>query len=179
MVDTDVVRCCRRQCTARGHAVWAGSASLPDGAVPPGEIVRLCQIALEDKNVSKCVYATRVGGEGTVVERTLLRRISGWTFATLVQVLFAFPFRDTQCGFKIVPRGAYERIRHRTRENRFCFDIEMTSLLIQSGGEILPIPINWSERPGSTLRPTNVLDMFLSVLKLRRRLGVEPADGGP
>ena len=164
----------------KGGAVYAGWSNAKeethlafvdaDGAVPAEEVVRLCETALEGGNRAKCVYATRIGGEGTVVQRTLVRKFSGWIFATLVQFLYSLPFRDTQCGFKIVPRAAYERIRDRTRENRFCFDIEVTSLLIQSGTEVLAIPINWSEKPGSTLKVGNVASMFLSVIRLRQRL---------
>ncbi len=140
-----------------------------DGAVPPEEVARLLDQATERSG--EAVFAVRTGGNGTLVRRAPHRRVAGWVFRRLVRLLFRFPVPDTQCGCKIIPAAAYAGFRSRLAERRFTFDIELTWQLLHAGVNIISAPVNWSERPGSHLRPASVLAMFRSLCALRRRLG--------
>ena len=164
----------------KGGAVYAGweTASRKhdwlafvdaDGAISPAEVIRLLG-GLPEESASRGLFAVRTGGGGTRVERTVLRRLTGKVFAWLVRLLFRLPVPDTQCGFKVVGREWFVTSRDKLIEERFCFDIELAHWLVASGGGIDSVPISWREAPGSHLGFRHVLQMFGSLLVLRRRL---------
>lgn len=138
-----------------------------DGAVPAREVVRLLHMADNES----ALYAVRTGQDGTTVRRALHRRIAGSVFRKLVRRLFAFPLPDTQCGFKLIPAAAFHTLRPQLKEERFTFDVELTWHLLHHGTPIRHIPIDWTESPGSRLRPGSVLTMHRSLRALRAHLG--------
>jgi glycosyltransferase involved in cell wall biosynthesis len=140
-----------------------------DGAVPASEVARVLKLA-EDAP-GKAVFAVRTGQDGTRVTRALHRRVAGGVFRWLVRRFFRFPLPDTQCGFKLVPAAPFAAIRSDLRENHFTFDVELTWHLLHRGVSILPVPIHWTESPGSRLRPGSAWQMYRSIKALRRRLG--------
>lgn len=140
-----------------------------DGAVLAEEIVRVLQLA--DTRPDRAFFAVRTAENGTRVERAMPRRLAGSVFRWLVRRFFRFPLPDTQCGFKIVPAGAYLPIRPFLKEMRFTFDVELTWFLLRGGVEIVPVPINWKESPGTRLRAGSAWEMFRSIQALRVRLG--------
>jgi dolichyl-phosphate beta-glucosyltransferase len=140
-----------------------------DGAVPATEVARV--LSLAEACPKKAVFAVRTGENGTKVNRKLHRNLAGAVFRWLVRRLFHFPLPDTQCGFKLVPAGAFAAIRPVLQEERYTFDVELTWHLLRRGVEVETVPVNWSERPGSHLRPVNVWAMYQSLKSLRRRLG--------
>jgi dolichyl-phosphate beta-glucosyltransferase len=140
-----------------------------DGAVPPGEVLRVLRQA--DLTPDKAVFAVRTGADGTRVRRALYRRVAGGIFRRFVRRFFRFPLPDTQCGFKLVPAAAFAAIRPALREYRFTFDVELTWHLLHRGVSIIPVPIHWTESPGSRLRPANAWQMYHSIKSLRHRLG--------
>ena len=86
---------------------------------------------------------------------------------------------DTQCGFKLVPAAAFQAIRGQLKEERFTFDVELTWHLLHHGTKIRPVPIDWTESPGSRLRAASVLAMYRSLRTLRRKLGDWRPTGTP
>lgn len=140
-----------------------------DGAVPPAEVVRVLQRALEPQQAGCALYAVRTGAQGTVVKRQGIRRVTGQVFRALVHFFFDIPVPDTQCGCKVVPTRVYHLIKPELREFRFCFDVELTCLLQRERTPVYALPINWEESPGSRVRPATVREMFLSLLRLRLR----------
>lgn len=139
-----------------------------DGAISPEEVVRM--LRLLPPAVDQAVYAVRTGEGGTSVRRIFKRKISGWGFRKLVKRLFHFPVPDTQCGFKVVPREAFQKIEPTLQETAFCFDVELTYQLVEAGVQIKSVPINWEESPGTRLGPGSIWAMFRSLAKLHRRL---------
>ena len=140
-----------------------------DGAVPAGEVVRLLQLPASHPDTA--VYAVRTGECGTRVVRDWHRRVAGQVFRRIVRHFFHFPLPDTQCGFKLIPATAYHTFKASLQEMRFTFDVELTWHLLHSGVRITPVPINWTESPGSRLRPGSAWAMYQSIRDLRRRLG--------
>lgn len=140
-----------------------------DGAVPPEEVVRVLRKALEPEQAGRALYGVRTGGQGTVVKRQAVRRVTGQVFRALVHFFFDIGVPDTQCGLKVVPARVYQLIKPELREFRFCFDVELTCLLQRERTPITSVPINWEESPGSRVRPATVREMFLSLLRLRHR----------
>lgn len=165
--------------SGKGGAIYSGwdnpegAAALAfadaDGAVPAEEIARL--LSQSGSGPDKALYAVRTGMSGTRVVRRLHRRVAGAVFRWLVRRLFAFPVPDTQCGFKVIPAAAFAEFRPALREMRFTFDVELTWHLLRRGVPIEPVPINWTESPGSRLGAGSAWAMFQSLRALRRRLG--------
>lgn len=140
-----------------------------DGAVPASEVVRLLRVS--DAKPGTAIFAVRTGEHGTRVVRDWHRRVAGQVFRWIVRYFFRFPLPDTQCGFKIIPAAAYSAFRSALQEERFTFDVELTWHLLHSGVPLAPEPINWTESPGSRLRPASAWAMYQSIRNLHRRLG--------
>jgi len=141
-----------------------------DGAVSPAETTRMAAVALDPAQSGAATIAVRIHGHGRRVQRTPVRWVTGLGFRWLVRLLFGLPVPDTQCGCKIVPTGAWRAVRHDLKETRFCFDVELLCHLLRHGTRLHSVPIDWVESPGSRIRPATVTDMFISLLRLRRRL---------
>jgi len=140
-----------------------------DGAVPASEVVRLALMTDSDRAAGGAIFAVRVSGAGRTVTRTLSRRITGRVFRWLVHGLFEIPVPDTQCGLKFVSAARYRDVRPHLREMRFCFDVELTCVLLHEGVNILAVPIDWHESPGGKVHPRAIVEMIASLRRLRRR----------
>ncbi len=164
----------------KGGAVYAGWETATtedlvgfvdaDGAVSPDETTRVAAIALNNARNGTATIAVRVRGAGRTVHRTPVRLVTGLGFRWLVRLLFGLPVPDTQCGCKIVPTAAWRALRPHLREFRFCFDVELLCHLLRHGTRLHAVPIDWTESPGSRIKPTTVTEMLFSLLRLRRRL---------
>lgn len=153
-------------------ARWLGFVDA-DGAASAAETVRLLGQVLAipgGRDPLPAVYAVRYPAPENQVRRSALRGLLGRVFSLITFVLFRFPLRDTQCGLKFVPAAAYRAIRPKLTEMRFCFDIELTHRLLESGTPVRTVPISWHESPGSKLSPGSAVRMFRSLLRLRRDL---------
>ena len=76
------------------------------------------------------------------------RHLLGRVYATLVSELLAVPVYDSQCGLKLVPRAAFERVADRLEVRGFAFDVELMVALLDTGCAIQEVPIDWHEVPG-------------------------------
>lgn len=141
-----------------------------DGAIPPREVVRLMRMARETPG-RQCIIAARIKMLGRDVRRRLHRHLIGRIFATMVHLLTRTGAYDTQCGFKIVPRDVFAGVSPLLIEKRYCFDVELICRLERAGAEIIEVPIDWIDRPGSKVRlGRDSLDMARALLGIRRRL---------
>ena len=142
----------------KGGAVYAGWADHggaewlafvdADGSCSASEVSRLLRMA----NVNTAFFASRVKMLGRRVERLFKRHLLGRIYATLVSELLDIPVYDSQCGLKIVPRTAYERVADRLGVHGFAFDVELMVALLDTGCLIEEVPIDWHEMPGGKVR---------------------------
>jgi dolichyl-phosphate beta-glucosyltransferase len=103
-----------------------------------------------------------------------LRRSLGKGFNRIVRALTGLPIRDTQCGFKLLRREAFEPIFAAARVDRFSYDVEILYLARRRGVRIAEIPVIWRNSPLSKVSfVRDSLQMFWDVLKIvaRERLG--------
>jgi dolichyl-phosphate beta-glucosyltransferase len=61
--------------------------------------------------------------------------------------------QDTQCGFKGFTRTAAQDLFARQRITSIVFDVELIHLARRRGYRIAVVPIRWSDRRGSRMRP--------------------------
>ena len=78
-----------------------------------------------------------------------LRQTMGKTFNQVVRVLTGLPFKDTQCGFKLFDRTAFDRVFRESRVDRFSYDVEILMLARGQGIPVAEIPVLWRNSPQS------------------------------
>jgi len=166
--------------TGKGGAIKAGWNDLEpsctfvafadaDGSVSARETIRFLKIALAS-NGSTTYFASRIKMLGREIYRSNLRHLTGRVFATVVSLTTRVPVYDSQCGCKVVPRAAYESLKHVLEENRFAFDVELMTALIRSRNVIEEIPVDWHDVSGSKVSILrDSIRMFISCLKIRIR----------
>ena len=126
-----------------GGAEWLAFVDA-DGSCTASEVARLLSL----RQQGTALFASRIKILGRRVERLLKRHLLGRVYATLVSELLAVPVYDSQCGLKLVPRAAYERIADRLQVKGFAFDVELMVALLKAGCAIDEVPIDWHEVPG-------------------------------
>jgi hypothetical protein len=142
----------------KGGAVYAGwdletSAEWlafvdADGSCSATEVARLIRLAREQPTPQSALFASRLHQFGDQVRRTWKRRLIGRVFGLLVSTLLGIRIHDSQCGLKLVPRAAYQRVAPALRIHGFAFDVELLAALHDSGCPVQEIPIAWHETPG-------------------------------
>ena len=96
------------------------------------------------------------------------RQFASRAFHAIVQTFFWMNIRDTQCGAKVLRRGAVETIHDTLCIADMAFDINLLYSLKRAGMRVLEIPTEWTDKVGSkvTLGKTS-MTMLLSVIRLR------------
>lgn len=69
------------------------------------------------------------------------RHFVGVVFNTIVRLLLALPYRDTQCGLKAFDRSIAIDLLRRLRSPRFLFDIELLVAAHEMGIDVVEVPV--------------------------------------
>lgn len=151
---------------ARGDAVLLFDA---DSSTPIEELERLLPM-LNDSDV--LIGSRAVDESLTRVRQRWYRQGMGRIFNRIVRVITGIPFRDTQCGFKLMRRDVARRIFERATTDRFAFDVEMIILASVFGYSVAEVPVSWSNSPDSRVRILrDSLRMLVDVIRIRLRHG--------
>jgi dolichyl-phosphate beta-glucosyltransferase len=140
-----------------GDADWLAFVDA-DGACSAKEVARL--IGMIDGKTA--LFASRVKMLGRQVDRLFKRHLLGRVYATMVSELLKVPVYDSQCGLKIVPRAAYERVSSGLQVTGFAFDVELMIALLDAGCQIQEVPIDWHEVIGGKV------NLFLDSWRMAR-----------
>jgi dolichyl-phosphate beta-glucosyltransferase len=143
-----------------------------DMATPP-DMIPLIVEALHEHDVA---LGSRIQPDGSDMRKTQpwYRRMLGKAFHTLASIWVVGPVQDTQCGFKGFRRLAAADVFGRQRITSIVFDVELIYLARRQGLRIAVVPIRWSDRRGSRMKPSPVLgvrvawDLFRIPLLHRR-----------
>lgn len=130
---------------SRGRRVLMSDADL---STPIEEIHKLLPF-LVSKGYGGAIGSRAVDRSTVEVPQGWLRRTMGKTFNRLVRMLTGLPFRDTQCGFKLLDREAFLPIFRVARVDRFSYDVEILMLARRRGIGIAEIPVIWRNSPQS------------------------------
>ncbi len=137
-----------------------------DGATPIAEAATLLELADEDFEV--IIGSRRLSG--SMVERGAWRDMLGAVFCRMTNILAVPAVSDTQCGFKLFQRAAAKRIFPLAREKGWAFDVEILFLAQKFGFAIAEVPVAWSAKEGSKIKPLpDSLRMFAALLRIRQR----------
>ena len=80
------------------------------------------------------------------------------------------PYRDTQCGFKLMDRARVLPLFEKMVVDRFAFDIELLYLATRFGLSVREIPVVWRNVLNSRVNMvTDPLNMLWDVARVRWR----------
>jgi len=100
----------------------------------------------------------------------LYRVLMGQTFNRIVRWIAGLPFRDTQCGFKLMGRERVRPLFERMVVDRFAFDVELLFLARHAGLSIAEVPVTWRNSPVSKVGLLrDPLNMLSDTWRIRRR----------
>ena len=143
-----------------------------DGATAPGELPKLLN-ALEHSPIA---VGNRWMPGSHVTEREPFRALSGWIYRTTVG-LFGLSSVDTMCGFKGFRRESARTLFEKLREERWLFDTEIMLRARRRSYRIANVPITWTSKRGSKLRPAVLIraSFQIPLLAIRVRRERSPA----
>jgi len=145
------------------HMRWLAFVDA-DGSAPAREVVALLERAR--RTPADALYiAVRTAAPGKAVRRFWHRQIGSRVFNRWVRFWLRLEWPDTQCGLKVVPASFFAGTTW--HEDRYAFDLELLMHARAAGLPVVPQPISWHERAGSSLGPGAMLGLFAAVWRLR------------
>ena len=108
------------------------------------------------------------------IHQAAWRETMGRAFNRLVRLLTGLPFRDTQCGFKLMRRQDVLPLFRGARVERFAYDVEILYLARKTGIRVAEVPVRWRNAAGTKVNPlVDPVDMLKDILwvVLRDRFG--------
>lgn len=117
-----------------------------DGATPPQELLRLAEIAQE---ADGAIATRRHPASVLPARRTFARRLTSAGFALAVRRLLGLPYRDTQCGAKVLRREVIDDVLPRLRARDLLFDVDLLASAAEAGHRIVEVPTIWIDQEGS------------------------------
>jgi dolichyl-phosphate beta-glucosyltransferase len=106
------------------------------GPVAAGE----CDLAIGSRGLAE---------SNVTLRQPIWRQTMGRTFNRIVRLLTRLPYRDTQCGFKVMRREAAAPLFRAARVERFAYDVEILVLARKARLRVREIPVLWRDAPGS------------------------------
>jgi glycosyltransferase involved in cell wall biosynthesis len=141
-----------------------------DGATPPRELLRLAQAA---GDVGGAIASRRHPAALLPARRPLARELTSAGFASSVRVLMGLPYRDTQCGAKVLRRDVADDVLPHLGARDLLFDVDLLAAARERGWRVVEIPTVWIDQEGSrvsALRDSRRMGTSLVRLWARRRL---------
>jgi glycosyltransferase involved in cell wall biosynthesis len=145
-----------------------------DCATPPAELARLTE---EAGAVDGVIASRRHPASLTPSPRPGARRITSSGFAWLVRHLFHLPYRDTQCGAKVLHRRVIDRAVPLMSSRDFLFDVDLLVVARRLGFAVTEVPTIWIDQANSKLDARrDASRMMKSALRLWLHHRVLPVD---
>lgn len=100
------------------------------------------------------------------------RMFVGRVFNRVVRGLTGLPFRDTQCGFKLLRTADAKELASEQLVPGYAWDVELLLRARAAGLHVEEVPVRWRHDHDSRIRVTSAsFRMAADLLKLRRALG--------
>ena len=155
---------------ARGDLVLISDA---DFSTPIDDLPLLLQ-ALEKEGHGIAIGSRALDDSRVEIRQAAWRETLGRGFNRLVRLVTGLPFRDTQCGFKLVQRQEVLPLFRAARVERFAYDVEILYLARKAGVRVREVPVRWRNAEGTKVRAwVDSFDMLKDIVRvvLRDRLG--------
>jgi dolichyl-phosphate beta-glucosyltransferase len=144
-----------------------------DLSTPIDEYERLAAIARAE-NLDVVIGSRALPGSRVEVSQHIVRRVLGETFNTILRRVTGLPYRDTQCGFKLLRRSHVQDVFAEMVIDGFAFDVELLCLCERHGLRVKEVPVTWRNSPRSTVSiigspPKMLFDLMRLCWRFRNR----------
>ena len=157
----------------RGMQAARGTLQLftdADGATAIEELARLESALADGADLAIGSRALAAQNPLYTVRARWHRSLMGTLFNAIVQRLGVLQIADTQCGFKLFSKAAAQDLFSVTRVDGYAFDLELLYIARRRGYRIAEVPVNWTDQPGSKVRPCrDGYVMLRELLAIRKR----------
>lgn len=158
-----------RQGIARAKSAWILVADA-DMSTPWTELPKLLSVINEQYLImgSRGLPTSQIE-----IRQHWLRQTMGKIFNWILRKSVRLPFKDTQCGFKLIRNDIFFRLHilPRLQVQRFSWDVELILWLLFYQKGIQEIPVRWSHQDQSRVRKfRDSIEMLVAVWLLKRRL---------
>jgi dolichyl-phosphate beta-glucosyltransferase len=174
----------------KGHAVRRGVRAAAgrwvlitdaDLSTPIEEHAKLAREA-RDHDLDVVIGSRGLPGSRVELRQSRIRETLGRSFNRLVRRAAGLPFRDTQCGFKLLDRPRVLPLFERMVVDGFAWDVELLLLCTRFGLAVREVPVVWRNSPRTAVSlagapPRMLLDLARMLWRFRRG-GYNP-DAGP
>jgi len=135
-----------------------------DCATPPDELLRLAEVA---RHADGAIASRRHPTSLSPGHRSLARRLSSAGFASAVRAVFGLPYRDTQCGAKVLRRELVAAALPLLSSRDFVFDVDLLLVAAALHCHVVEVPTVWIDQAGSRVRVgSDARRMAASLLRL-------------
>jgi dolichyl-phosphate beta-glucosyltransferase len=151
---------------ARGRFVLLTDADLSTSIE---DHARLAQV-MRDRDVDVVIGSRALPGSSVEIRQGRVRETMGRSFNVMIRFLTGLPFRDTQCGFKLMDRERVMPLVEKMVVDGFAFDVELLFLCARFGLSVVDVPVTWRNATGSKVSMVaDPLRMIADVLRVRWR----------
>ncbi|KUN79205.1 dolichyl-phosphate beta-glucosyltransferase [Streptomyces griseoruber] len=148
---------------SRGRRVLVTDADL---ATPVAELARL-EHALAEGHAA-AVGSRAVPGATLGDRQHRARELLGKAGNLLIRATAVRGIRDTQCGFKLFDGDKARTAFAASRVDGWAIDVEVLRHFQRANWPVAEVPVRWSHRPGSKVRPPDYLRFLRDLARLRR-----------
>lgn len=126
--------------------------------------------AVREKDLDVAIGSRAIDPGKVEIRQNFIRQTMGKTFNFAIRAMTGLPFRDTQCGFKLMDLSRVRPIFETMVVDRFAFDVEFLFLSMRFGLSVAEIPVVWRNAPGSKVSVfRDPLNMLTDVARVRWR----------
>ncbi len=163
----------------KGNAIHVGMKSAQsdwiliadaDTATPWDQFLKLSAHANRDQ--SSIAIGSRDLPESDVrTQQSWIREHMGKTFNLIVRFITGLPYRDTQCGFKLIERNRIQTFLSLLQVKRFAWDVELLMFAQKNKLRISEVPVAWEHQEASRVHPIrDAFEMLCRVIEMRVRI---------
>ena len=144
-----------------------------DSATPWDQFLKLYSACVQNETMkSEVAIGSRdLPDSDVTTQQSWVREHMGKTFNLIVRLITGLPYRDTQCGFKLIHRASIQKFLPTLQIKRFAWDVEFLMFARAYGLRIKETPVSWAHQDESRVNPIkDSLEMLIRVLQLRLRI---------
>jgi dolichyl-phosphate beta-glucosyltransferase len=135
-----------------------------DLSTPLDELVPLS--AAIDQGAAVAMGSRAVSGASVLVHQPRWREDLGKLFNRLFRLLTGLPWRDTQCGFKLLERKAIAPLLERLTIDGYVFDAELCLLAHRERLVVAEVPVQWRNDPDTRLHAGTAVEVARDLIRI-------------
>lgn len=118
---------------------------------------------------TEIIIGSRNLAESKVQKKPLLRKLMSLVSRWTVILLTGIKEKDTQCGFKYIPKQYVDELVSKQIIDRWAFDVEYLYIAHKNGIGVREIPVDWTNGEDSVVSPLKSSIRFIKELFIIRK----------